>query len=79
MCPFNSIQDGRFRDCSRMRGNQKSPPSLKAITHIIQWLNLAQLKKYMNHVTHHLTSADISIFSPKISNFCLSRNNIIST
>ena len=26
-------------------------------------------KKYMNHVTHPLTSADISIFSPEISNF----------
>ena len=24
----------------------------------------------MNHVTHHLTAADISIFSPKIRKFC---------
>ena len=27
-------------------------------------------KKYMNHVMHYLSSADISIFSPEISNFC---------
>ena len=26
--------------------------------------------KLLNHVTHHLSSADISIFSPKISKFC---------
>ena len=27
-------------------------------------------KKYMNHVTHTPTSADISILSPEISKFC---------
>ena len=27
-------------------------------------------KKYINHVTQPLSSADISIFSPKISKFC---------
>ena len=26
--------------------------------------------KLLNHVIHHLSSADISIFSPKISKFC---------
>ena len=56
---------------------QKGPLSLKSVTHILQWWNLAQLyltqrrsKKYMNHVTHPLSSADISIFSPEISKFC---------
>ena len=46
-------------------------------SHILQWWNLAQLylsqrgsKKYINHVTHHLSSADISIFSLEISKFC---------
>ena len=29
---------------------------------------------YINHVTHPLKSADISIFSPEISNFFISRN-----
>ena len=28
------------------------------------------MKKYMNHVTHILTPADISIFSQEISKFC---------
>ena len=27
-------------------------------------------KKDMNHVTHHLSSADISTFSPAIGKFC---------
>ena len=74
---FNPIQDGLFRGCSRMGGSQKGPTSLKSVTHIPQWWNLAQLyltqrrsKNYMNHVTHHLSSADISIFSPEISKFC---------
>ena len=48
----------------------KRPPSLKSVTHILQqrW-NLAELyltqgrsKKYINRVTHPLSSADISIF-----------------
>ena len=74
---FNPTQDGLFRGCSRMGGGAKRPPSLKSVTHILQWWNLAQLyltqrrsKKYMNHVTHPLSSADISIFSPEISKFC---------
>ena len=29
---------------------------------------------YINHVTHALRSADISIFSPEINNFFISRN-----
>ena len=43
-----------------------SPTSLKSVTHILQWWNLAQ---YMNHVTYSLSSADISIFSLEISKF----------
>ena len=35
---LNPIQDGLFRGCSRM-----GPPSLKSVTHILQWWNLAQL------------------------------------
>ena len=30
-------------------------------------------KKYMNHVTHPLSYADISIFLPEISKFCYIR------
>ena len=46
------------------------------LSHILQWRKLAQLyltwrrsKKYINHVTHLLSSASISIFSLQISNF----------
>ena len=53
------------------------PPSLKSVTDIVQWWNLAHLyltkrrfKKYKNHVTQPLISADISIFSPEIRKFC---------
>ena len=74
---FNPIQDGLFRGCSRMvRG-----PS---VTHILQWWNLVQLyltqrrsKKYMNHVTYSLSSADISIFHQKSTNSPISRNTKI--
>ena len=73
---INPIQDEHFRGCSRMEG-AKSPPSLKSLTHILQWWNLAQLyltwrrsKKYVTHVTHPLSFADITIFSPGISKFC---------
>ena len=31
---------------------------------------LRKIQKYINHVTHPLSSADISIFSPEISRFC---------
>ena len=79
LCILNPIQDGFFRSCSRMGGvgGAKRPPSLKSVTHIPQWWNLAQLyltqkrsKKYINYVTHPLISADISNFSPQISKFC---------
>ena len=62
-------------------GWQKGSSSIKSVTHLLKWWNLAQLhlsqrrsKKYMNHVTHPLSSVDISIFSPGISKFCVSRN-----
>ena len=54
-------------------GGKKSPSSLKFLTHILKWWNLAQLyltqrtsKKCMNHVTNLLCSPDISIFSREI-------------
>ena len=31
---------------------------------------LKKTQKYINHVTHPLSSADINIFSSEISNFC---------
>ena len=79
---FNPIQDGLSWGCSRIGGGgaERRPTSLKFITHILQWSNLAQLyltqsrsKKYMNHVTHFLISAEISIFSSEISKFCYNK------
>ena len=76
---INPIQVGLFRCCSRIRavGEPFGPPSLKSATQILQWWTLAQLyltyrrfKKFKNHVTQPLGSADISIFSPKTSKFC---------
>ena len=65
------------------RGLLNSSPSLKSVTHILQWWNLAQLyltkrrsKKYMNHVTYPLSSAD-SIFFRKSANFVILRNKEI--
>ena len=63
---------------------EKMSPSLKSVTHTLQWWNLAELyltlsrsKKYMNHVTHSPSFADISIFSTKPANFAISRNTDI--
>ena len=55
----------------------KSLGTLKSVTHILQWWNLAQLyltwkflrHMYINHVTYPLSSAEINIFSPEIVNF----------
>ena len=51
-----------------------------SVTRILQWWNFTQFnltlrrsKKYINHVTHTISSADISIFSPEISNFCYTK------
>ena len=35
---------------------------------------LKKIQKYMNHVTHLMSSADISIFSPEVSKFCYIKN-----
>ena len=74
---FNPIQDGPSRGCSRMGRGQKGPLFLKLFTHTLQWWNFAHLylnqrrsKKSINHVTHPISSADISIFSPEIDKFC---------
>ena len=68
---------GFFRAAQGRGGGDQRPPSLKSVTHIIKWWNLAasyltqrRSKKYMNHVTHLLSSVDISIFSAEISKFC---------
>ena len=67
-------------------GGQKCPQPqkplyLKAVTYILQWWNLEELhftlrrpKKYMNHVTNPLSSAEIRIFYQKLAT-CLRWRN----
>ena len=62
---FNPIQDGLFLVYSRMGVSYKL------------YLTYKRSKKYVNHVTHPLSSADISNFSPKISTFCYIKNTCI--
>ena len=62
---FNPIQDGLFRGYSRMGVSYKL------------YFTYKRSKKYVNHVTHPLSSADISNFSPKISTFCYIKNTCI--
>ena len=37
---------------------------------VVSYLRSKKFKKYINHVTHPMSSEDSSIFSPEISNFC---------
>ena len=45
------IQDGLFRGCSQMErvggGGRQKAPSLKSVTHIVQWWNLAVIPYLM--------------------------------
>ena len=81
---FNPIQDGLFWGCSRMWGTFLGPNSLKSVTHILQWWNLAQLyltsgRSKNIQITWHiplvlLTSA---FFHQKSAKFATSRNKDI--
>ena len=69
---LNPIQDGLFWSCSRMGGGQKrSPGPLSKICQTYHaMMKFRSFEKYVNHVTHSLSSVDISIFSLEISKFC---------
>ena len=77
---YNPIKDGHFLGCSRIgggRGEGKKASSLKSVTQILQWWNLASYtwpkedpKNYINLVTHPLSFADVGTFSPGITKFC---------
>ena len=65
-------------------GGVFAPPSLKPVTHILQWWNLAQLyltlwrsRKYINHVTHPWVLLTSAFFNQKSANFATSRNTDI--
>ena len=74
---FNPLQDGLFWACSRMGGESKKvllpkvchiyPTMMKLSTHIPY---LKKIKKYINHVIHPLSSADVNICLLEISKFC---------
>ena len=77
----NPIQDGLFRNCSRMGGVFLPTPSLKSVAHILQWWNLAQLyltkerpKKCINHVKQPWVLLASTFFHKKSANFATSRN-----
>ena len=68
------VQDGLFLGCSWMRGEQKGPPSLKSVTLILQWWNLAAIIPYLRKKQKiydpHDTPLEFCIFSLQISKFC---------
>ena len=70
---LNPIQDEPLRGCSRMGESKKAP--LSKICHISPtFMKLGTVIPYLEkikkiHKSHSLSSADISIFSPKINIF----------
>ena len=85
-------KDGSFGACSPMcvfvwggGGCCKKHPLLPKIFHTYHTMTklgtvipyLKKTQKYMHHVTHPLSSADISIFHQKSANFALSKNTDI--
>ena len=56
-------------------GGQKAYPTMMKPGTVIPYPKTIQ--KYMNFVTHHLSSADISIYQQKSANFAISRNTDI--
>ena len=81
---FNPIQDGPFRGCSQMWAGVKTPP-LPKICHTYPTIMklgtvmryLKKIQKHINHATHPLSSADISISHRKSAIFIISRNTDI--
>ena len=75
---LNLIQGGHFQGFSRMGGGGKKAPRLPKICRTYPTMmklgtvipHLRKMLKYISHVTHCISSADISIFSPEISKFC---------
>ena len=72
---FNPIQMRLFRRAHSW--GTKKLSSLKSVTYILQWWNwhtytlpIEDPKKYINHVRHLLSSANISNFLLEISKFC---------
>ena len=77
--PDNEIEENlcKIVDKVRVKINDRvielchTYPTIMKLGTIIPYLKKTQ--KYMNHVTHLLSSADISIFSSEIGRFCYIR------
>ena len=74
---FNSIQDRPFRGCSRMGGRSKKAPLPKIYRIFPTMVKRGTVIPYPKKIQKlyksgdtPLSSADICIFSPRISNFC---------
>ena len=80
---INRIQDGLFRGCSQIGGAKRSLlpkichtyPTMMKLGTVVPYLK--KIKKYMNHVTYPLSSADISIFYRKSPYLAISKNTVI--
>ena len=84
----NPIQDRPFRGCSRMKGGEGKNllhiiwAPLPKICHTYSTMMklgsgipyLKRSQNYINHVTHHLSSADISTFAPEMNRFFYIKN-----
>ena len=67
----NSIQDGHFRGCSRMKGGGGKKAPLPKICHTYHtMMKLGIVIPYLKKIETKLTSADKSIFSPELIKFC---------
>ena len=66
---------GLFGVAHELEGGGKKTPSLKSVTKsdnnetCYSYTLPKEYPEYMNHVTHPLSSVDISIFSPEIRKF----------
>ena len=73
---INPIKDGPFRDCSQMGECKKAllPKIYNIYPTMIKLGTVTpypkKIQKCINQITHPLSSADISIFSPENSDFC---------
>ena len=78
---LSCFQNGSFWGCWRMwEGVKKAPfpkichiyPTMMKLGTVVHYVK--KIQKYINHMTYPITSADISIFSREISNFCYVKN-----
>ena len=64
---FSPIPDGPFQGCSQMEDGQKDKMA-KSVYNNETWRKYLEWK-HIKCMTHYLSFADISVFSPKISDF----------